>query len=1472
MNRVFISYSRRNKKFAERLARDLSDAGLDVWIDFRQIHGGELWQEEIYRGISRSDFLVACLSPDAVKSEWCVREIETARTENKLIIPIMLLDALKDLENSEALQWLLKVHFVNFENRYEEAFPELLEALPGSRPIGSFDISQSDSLPNPFKGLEAFQQTDAHFFFGREDLVRKSMQRLGKTRFLAVVGASGSGKSSLVRAGVIPQLRDGKLPGSDRWPIIIFKPGHSPAEALATRLLPLLPGRESTERLSSVGKTLGSNGGLHRLAEEALANLPEEARLVMVIDQFEECFTLANDMERESFLRLLREAVRVEGGRIIVIITMRADFFGHLSRYPDTAELFEQDNLVIATEMTTASLLRSIQGPAEAIGLSYEEGLVDRILSDVQSQPGSLPLLQHALRLLFEKREGARLTLAAYDSIGGVRRALARHAEQIYDGLKLDQQELMEKVMLRLIEISDTGEATRRRVKRTDLVFKNIPDSEVQAILDLLTAQDARLLIASREINTSQDQQGEQSIILEVSHEALIREWDRFKSWVQSNLEDLTYNSEILKLAQDWAASGRDASYLLRGKRLPRAEVWLEGADAIPLQREFIQVSVAERDRSNEEEKKRAEYELNLERQNANRLRIIAVVLVVSLIIAIILTVDSINSRRRAEAGEVALGTQASIAEQNGFDLATQAAIASTQSAISARSAAEAQSLALASGAGQSLSDNQHDLAVVLAVEANQITNPPPAAQRVLADVGYAQGTRRRLETEFEAVNAIAYTPDGRFVIVGAQTGKMSRIDAESGESIVNYIGHSSEVTRILFSPDGRSLFSSGGDGQIIMWNTENGDIIRLFEGHRSGVESLDISLDGLKLVSVDRDSRALVWDVSNGAILQDFVSATTQIQAAVFSQESDKVLLAENNTLNMYNLRSGALERALPQDRFENLARLATNADRTILAAVADSTTLILIDISSGREISQLTISDTPITRLMFIENPDRIVAASADGRLRVWEIDSGLLQLTLEADASIEDLSLSPDALQIAGAVANGTLRIWDLTRAEETQRFLGQGRFVGSVAYHPNNQIIFSASGNLVWVWDINSRFAFMQLEGHTDRVNDIALNNDGSRAITASTDGTLRLWDTATGKTLRAMNGEGSSIQAVAFSPTQDRALSGNLAGSVVLWNTITGRRISVLEGHTETVLALDFSPDGKQALSGSLDGRVILWDVESGEIIRALEGHTGGIRTVAFSPDGALALSGSSDRTIRLWNLADGEEINRYEGHTGAVSAVSFTPDGTLLVSSSFDGTIRLWDMESGFELRRYQAEHVSGGTVRMMDAVISPNGRWVLSGMDDNSVRLWLLLPTVGELLEWVHSNRYVRELDCTERRRFNIDPQCVTLSDVLPTRTPFPVSSATPVLEDPRALTLGEKSVVNPTVAGLIRVREAAGTDSQILKTVSAGDVVTLLEGPVEADGSFWWKIRLDDATEGWMAGIISGLQVLLPWDEPAD
>lgn len=1463
MNRAFISYSRRNKIFAERLARDLSDAGLDVWIDFRQIQGGELWREEIYKGIDQSDFLIACLSPAAVQSEWVAREILLAREHNKLIIPVMAVDALKELSDNTELKWLLDVHYINFEDRYEQAFPELLEALPGARRIDAFDRNDGRQIPNPFKGLEAFQQTDAQFFFGREELIRKTLDKLSPTnplrgRFVALVGASGSGKSSLVRAGVIPAVRTGKISGSEQWPLFIFTPGAKPLEALATRLLPLLAGRDSENALQSVLKTLQSPAQLNRLVSEVLSDLPSNARLLMVIDQFEEVFTRAIETERNTFLAAIYHTATAIDSRVAIIITMRADFFDHLSAYPDLAQLFEQDNLVIVTEMTPTNLLRSIEGPAEAVGLVYEKGLVDRILADIESQPGSLPLLQYALRLLFERRQGNRLTMASYEAIGGVRRALALHAESIYASLPPDQQEVMERVLLRLVEIADSGEPTRRKVARKDIAFRGISDEAVQKVINLLTAQESRLLIASRDISATTPDT-ETVIWIEVSHEALIREWERLKAWVSANLENLRYNSELLKAASDWENAKRDSAYLLRGNRLARAEMWLESADATPLQRDFINASQVERDRRIAEEQARQLRETTLQRQAANRLRLAVVVLVIGLVITLLLTADIARSRTEAEN---ARGTLA------------------VEKEISDRRADEARSLALAAAAQQALSDNDTDLGVALAIEANQIISPPAQSQRTLADVAYAPGTRLRLDIA-EQLTAVSVSADGQYIASGSDDGTITLHHPLNGEHLQTLQGHSDAINQLSFSPNGELLLSASEDDTLILWDVRTGTMLHTLVGHESDVNTVSFSPDGLSAVSTAQNNSMIVWDITNGVIQHQLTrpDARQTIYDAIFSADGQFIIAAMDVRLVLWSAFSGA--------RLRDLATIGTSASSVRLALHPDGTQLVAgVDTAlviwsfDGEELLRVSGIEGNITRVAFSIDGRSIFGATNDTTsttysLRQWLVTTGEQIHQFNVDNPIQDIALTVDGRRAIGAIADGSLRIWDIVQSEELRRFNGHDGLVNAVAIHPSGRYILSGSSDgTARYWDTNTGYAIMSLAGHQDRINAVAISPDGAFGVTASSDQTLILWDLATGDIVKTLTGQNTALQSVDFSPNGAQIISGGLDGSLVVWDAETGDMVWRLvadentdKAHNGSILTTRFSPNGTRIASGALDGTIKIWSAENGRLLTTLLGHEESVRALAYNADGSLLVSGGRDRLIIIWDLTSNQEVQRISGHDGSVTAVGFTIDSANIISGSFDGTIRLWDRASGFEIRRYIAfDSLNvGRRTRVLDLALRADGRWAVSAMSDNSLRQWLVLPTIEDLLIWTYSNRYLRPFSCEERRFFDIRPPCS--GDSLPiTSTPIPIPTRTPTPQNFTQLLEGGQAIVNTTGDERLNLRADKSLSAPIRSTLERGTTVTLITGPRFSEGLLWWYIRTQDGIEGWLVEAADGVQTLLP------
>jgi len=480
-------------------------------------------------------------------------------------------------------------------------------------------------LVNPYKGLRAFQEADANDFFGRERLIRQLIERVGElddfNRFLALVGPSGSGKSSVVKAGLIPSLRNGAMKNSEHWFYVEMFPGVNPFEELEAALLRIAinPPDDMIEQL------MADERGLLNIVDQLLPS-DTDTELLLVIDQFEEVFTqLEDDPLRELFLNSLVTAMANRQSRLRIIITLRADFYDRPLYFPDFADMFRQRTEVILP-MSRDEFQRSIASPAERVGVTMEQGLVPAILRDIAEQPGALPLLQYALTELFDRRVGRMLTLKAYLDSGGVLGALARRADELYRHLTEAQQAAAKQLFLRMVSLGEGSEDTRRRVRQAELM--TILDEDVLNPVINVYGQ-YRLLTFDRDPATRES-------TIEVAHEALIQRWDQLQEWIDENREDLRTQRRLTNATIDWIVSERDPSFLARGSRLTQFELWAEQSDLAISEDEktYLNASIHERESAEEEERERQRQKLALQLQAAQRLRYLVGVLVIDTVIA----------------------------------------------------------------------------------------------------------------------------------------------------------------------------------------------------------------------------------------------------------------------------------------------------------------------------------------------------------------------------------------------------------------------------------------------------------------------------------------------------------------------------------------------------------------------------------------------------------------------------------------------------------------------------------------------------------------------------------------------------------------------------------------------------------------------------------------------------------------------
>jgi energy-coupling factor transporter ATP-binding protein EcfA2 len=491
---IFLSHNSADKPAVEQIAHKLKKAGLNPWLDKWYLVPGKTFQTGLADALRNSATCAVFIGPKGVgdwsREEVLVAQDRAAKEAGYRLIPILLPGVDDPFDYSKLPPSLTQRTWVDFRIGLHDERPlrVLINAIRGKPPGPDIARDQSGDIC-PYQGLEAFDEEHAEFFFGRERDVQRLVEKLKLTRFLAVLGASGSGKSSLVRAGLIPALRAGALPQSEAWNICVFKPGSRPLTSLTAKLLHFSSGKDSMQTtLDQMEKDART---LHLAVAFALADKPA-GRIIWVIDQFEEVFTLCSDeKERASFLRNLIYASSIPDGQSTVLLTMRADFLPKCAEWPELATIVASQQFLVSP-MDADMLRQAIEEPARRVALGFDPGLVDTILGDVASEPGALPLLEHALLELWKRRRDYTLTLDGYRESGGVKGAIAKTAEETFKNFSPDEQAIVRRIMLRLTKLGEGTEDMRRRARIDEIVTISSEASAVERVIAAMA--DARLI------------------------------------------------------------------------------------------------------------------------------------------------------------------------------------------------------------------------------------------------------------------------------------------------------------------------------------------------------------------------------------------------------------------------------------------------------------------------------------------------------------------------------------------------------------------------------------------------------------------------------------------------------------------------------------------------------------------------------------------------------------------------------------------------------------------------------------------------------------------------------------------------------------------------------------------------------------------------------------------------------------------
>ncbi len=1109
---------------------------------------------------------------------------------------------------------------------------------------------------NPFPGLAPFDEPEAALFFGRDREIEEILERLASRRLLAVIGVSGCGKSSLVRAGVKPVLRIGaakSLPG--RWRIHTITPGKAPIQALrkAINASPAWPATSFD------------------LVEHARQNLRPGENLLLIVDQLEELFsfraeTLSKDAGNTAalFVNLLLNAVDQREVPIYLLLTMRTDFLGECAEFRGLPEALN-DCYYLVPRMTRIQQQEAIERPLEEEDVTITPSLLQRLLNESAEDPDDLPVLQHLLRRLFENwnARGADgpINDEDYTAVGGWKNAINQEADNVLNRFAAEEENV--RLVFQWITDRGTGEKPVRRAR---------PLGECAAVSglgqkrlgEIVQAFQARGLLKPSDLTCES--------LVDLPHESVMWQWTRLKSWIVQETERAAQLRFLLQSSRQrvpLVGLALDSAVKLRAQWKSERTRTLRYLQETEL--EAVDSWVAHSDRIAKLKRRRRMW----------LLAGIGTLVGVLAILAIWVSIRERTLRNAAEARELTAWTAVSLDDD-------------PQRSLILGLYAWGKQRAMVPGLGDFLHEALLRSAIRLTLRGHKdavwsVAWSPDGSKLATASKDdtakvWEAATGRELLTlrgDQGPVECVAWSPDGSKLATAGEDQTVKIWEAATGRELLTLHGHEGHVMSVAWSPDGGKLATASRDKTARIWEAGTGRELLALRGHQDQVLSVAWSPDGGKLATASGDSTAKVWQAETGRELLTLHGHRARVERVAWSPDGSKLATASwDRTAKTWDAITGA-ELLTLQGNQSSVLSVAWSPDGNWLGTAGGDRTAKVWDAKTGRELLTVRGHEGPVWSVAWSPDSDKLATASEDRTAKIWYVaGAGRELITLRGHQDgILAVAWSPDASKLVTGSVDKTVKIWEAVTGRELLTMRGHEGYVWSAAWSPDGSKLATASwDNTAKLWDAATGRELETLRGHQGYVMGIAWSPDGSKLATASRDGTAKVWEAATGRELQSLHGHPGHLMSVAWSPDGSKLATASDDATATVWEAASGRELLSLHGHEGSVLSVAWSPDGGRLATASGDNTAKVWDAITGRELVTLRGHQGQAMSVVWSPDGSKLATASLDGTEKVWESKTGRELLTLRGHQGNVMSVAWSPDGGRLASAAQDRSVQVY--------------------------------------------------------------------------------------------------------------------------------------------------------------------------------------------------